>query len=74
MPTTELPKTVLKYEWSTDKTGKLKELEEKATVGVAKVEGHYNTKKNVTKIEKKTLPGLVIIGIKTEKESIKIDY
>lgn len=69
-----LPKTVLEYEWSTDKTGKLKELEEKTTIGSQKIEGHYDAKKNVTKIEKKTLPGLVIIGLKTENGSLIISY
>ncbi|MHB8710382.1 MAG: lipase/acyltransferase domain-containing protein [Minisyncoccota bacterium] len=48
-----LPKTMLKYEWSADKTGKIKELEEKVVIGSLKIEGHYDARKNVTKIEKK---------------------
>ena len=90
VPTTENPKTVLQYEWSTDKTSKLKELQEKATVvGVLKIEGHYDAKKNATKIErnmkgkrgnddekenKELLPGLVIINITTNKGKAEINY
>ena len=84
----EIPKTVLHYEWSIDKTGKLKELEEKATIGRLTVDGHYDAKKNVTKIEQKTrggedkrekenkkpLPGLVIIGLTTDGGKINTHY
>lgn len=47
-----IPGTVLKYEWSNDKLGKIKEFEEKVTVGDLTVKGHYDAKKNVTIIEK----------------------
>jgi len=50
--TSEIPKTTLQYEWSTDKQGNLKELEQKATVGTLKIEAHYDAKKNITKIQK----------------------
>lgn len=70
----ESPKTVLHYEWSVDKTGALKELEEKATIGALKVEGHYSAKKEATKVGKETKPGLVIFGVKTEKGVITINY
>ncbi len=82
-----VPKTILQYEWSSDKTGKLKELEEKVTVGSLKIEGHYDAKKNVTRIEekvgsgeekekenRKTLPGLVIISLSTDKGKIEVSY
>ena len=66
----------------------LKELQEKAIVGPLKIQGHYDTKKNVTRIEekvkgredkgekerKKILPGLVIIGISTDKGKVVVNY
>ncbi len=82
----EIPKTVLQYEWSIDKFGTLKELEQKSTVGTIKIKAHYNAKKDTTTIEKKTnesrddketkdtLPGLRIFKIVTEKGIITIDY
>ena len=51
--TGEISKTALQYEWSTDKVGNIKELEEKAAVGSLKIDGHYDAKKNITKIKKK---------------------
>ena len=83
------PKTTLQYEWSTDKEGNLKELEQKATVGTLKVEAHYDAKKNVTKIQKKlkeneieddeketkeTFDGLRILKLVTDKGGINVDY
>ncbi|MCK9344995.1 MAG: hypothetical protein M0P64_02625 [Candidatus Pacebacteria bacterium] len=50
---TTTPETTMKYEWSVDKTGNIKELEQKVTVGETEVEAHYNAKKNVTEIKKK---------------------
>ncbi len=49
---TTTEKTMLKYEWSNDKEGNLKELEQKATVGNLKVKAHYDAKKNITKVKK----------------------
>ncbi len=87
--TSTIQKTALQYEWSTDKQGNLRELEQKATVGALKIEAHYDAKKNVTISEKKVMEnegdingkeikevllGLVIIGIKTEKGIITINY
>lgn len=84
--TGKIPKTVLQYEWSLDKTGKIKELEEKATVDKAKTEGHYDIKKNVTRIKKKTekesggkeiketLTGLVVINIRTNNGGVSVNY
>lgn len=85
-PTTS-PKTTLQYEWSTDKQGNLKELEQKATVGTLKVEAHYDAKKNTTIIKKKLkekhgdegetkeiFEGLHIVKLVTERGIIKIDY
>ena len=43
---------MLKYEWSNDKEGNIKELEQKATVGNLKVKAHYDAKKNITKVKK----------------------
>ena len=87
--TGKLPKTVLEYEWSIDKTSTVRELEEKATVDALKIEGHYDAKKNVTKIKKnmkgkrgnddekenkELLPGLVIINLTTNKGRVEINY
>lgn len=85
-PTTT-PKTTLQYEWSTDKQGNLKELEQKATVGTLKAEAHYDAKKNTTIIKKKLkekhgdegetkeiFEGLHIVKLVTERGIIKIDY
>lgn len=88
--TNATPKTTLHYEWSTDKTGKLKELQEKATVGMLKIEAHYDAKKNVTKIKKKlkekdeddnddketkeTFAGLKLLKLVTDKGVVSVDY
>lgn len=83
-----IPKTVLQYEWSTDKLGKLKMLEEKATVGALTIEGHYDAKKNMTRIEEKTkgreekeekeskkiLPELVLFKFTTDKGRVVANY
>ncbi|MEK7148515.1 MAG: hypothetical protein AAB770_01220, partial [Patescibacteria group bacterium] len=86
---TTTPKITLQYEWSTDKQGNLKELKQKATVGEVKVTAHYDAKKNITKIQKKskdkdgndeheeakeTFPGLRILKLVTEKGVVKVDY
>ncbi|MDO8231924.1 MAG: DNRLRE domain-containing protein [bacterium] len=84
----ELSKTTLQYEWSSDKVGNIQELEEKATVGTLKIEGHYDAKKNVTKIKEgvrdeedndekeseKTLLGLVIFHFVTDKGKVETSY
>ena len=86
--TGETSKTVLQYEWSIDRDGKIKVLEEEVTTGPEAVQGHYSAKKNVTKIEektkgrgergekekKKTLPGLVIIGLATDGGKVYTNY
>lgn len=51
--TSTIPETTLQYEWSTDKIGNIRELEQKVTVGSLKINGHYDAKKNVTTIKKK---------------------
>lgn len=70
----EIPKTALHYEWSVDKTGTLKELQEKTAIGAVTVNGHYDAKKSTTRIGKDIMQGLVIIGIKTEKGNVIINY
>ena len=79
---------MLKYEWSNDKEGNIKELEQKATVGNLKVKGHYDAKKNITKIQKKfkdkdddedeeikeIFHGLRILKLVTENGEVRIDY
>ncbi len=78
--TNELSQTVLQYEWSTDKTGSFKELEELVTSGTQSIQAHYNAKKNATQIQNtttgdaKTLPGLVILRATTNKGKIILDY
>jgi len=85
----EIPKTTLQYEWSVDKAGNIKELEEKITSGVLEISGHYDAKKNITRIKtkvkswessddsgykKEILSGLVIIGFTTDKGTIEVSY
>ncbi len=80
---------MLKYEWSNDKEGNIKELEQKATVGALKIEAHYDAKKNITKIERKvkdvedhedeketkeTFTGLRILKLVTDNGVVRIDY
>ncbi len=87
-PTT-ISKTTLQYEWSTDKQGNLKELEQKATVGALKIEAHYDAKKNITKIQKKSkdkdgndeheeakeiFSGLRILRLVTLEGVVRVDY
>lgn len=50
--TTAIQATV-QYEWSTDKAGNLKELEQKVTTDAQTIEAHYRAKKNSTTIERK---------------------
>lgn len=83
-----LPKTVLQYEWSTDEVGNIKEFEEKELVEALTIEGHYDARKNTTRIKtklkdeedeesgakKEILPGLVIIGMRTDKGNIGVNY
>lgn len=82
-----IPKITLQYEWSTDKMGNIKELEQKVTVGNLKVEAHYDAKKNTTKIERKvnsgdedekenkeTFLGLRILKLVSDKGSMRVDY
>lgn len=83
-----LPKTVLQYEWSTDEAENIKELKEKVTVGTLTIEGHYDARKNITRIKtklsgqeneenrerKEILSGLVIVGITARNGNIEISY
>ncbi len=86
---TTTEKTMLKYEWSIDKEGNLKELEQKATVGALKITAHYDAKKNIIKIQKKfkdkddhedeketkeIFTGLRILKLVTDKEEARINY
>jgi len=82
--TSATTKTTLQYEWSTDKLGNIKELEQKATVGTVKIEAHYDAKKNVTRIERKwknneketkeVLLGLKVLNLVTDKGRVSVDY
>lgn len=84
--TSEIQKIALQYEWSTDKAGNLKELEQKATAGSFKVEAHYDAKKNTTTIKKKmkesddekeikeTFVELRILKLVTENGIVRVDY
>ncbi len=88
-PTGDVSENSLQYEWSIDKYGNIKELEEKTEVASLKVKGHYDAKKNITKIKtklnggedkdeegknKKTFPGLVIINLTTDRGEFDISY
>lgn len=85
---TESASSVLQYEWSVDKSGMLKAIEERAAVGALKLQGHYDAKTNMTDIEetfrgrkgedekktKKSLPGMAIIKFSTDKGKITVTY
>lgn len=76
------PRNALQYEWSAGKAGNVSELEQEARTGLSKTEAHYSAKRNATRIEEekkgrdneKILPGLIVVGLKTEKGNIIIDY
>lgn len=72
----------LNYEWSLEKTGDVKMLNELAVVGGIQVQAHYLAKDNATVITKtensvttsETKSGLVVLRLVTEKGSVKINY
>ena len=72
-----------KFEWSLNKNGSIKELEQKMTVGKddkQKVEAKYDSKKNQTKIEskhpksKETLTGMILLKMSTSNGSLIISH
>lgn len=84
-PVVVLPKTELKYEWSTDKnTREIKELEQGINVkDIFEVKAKYNREKNETEIKIKknseketaqTLLGLVIMQLTTKAGVLGFEY
>jgi len=85
-PVVTLPKNSKHFEWSTNKDGTLKELEQKMTVGSGKnrqeVEAKFEGDKNRTKIHAKqsgpdvetTKPGLDLLRLVTDGTGLKIEY
>ena len=83
-----LPENELKCEWATEKTGTLKELEQKLEIGRAKseveVQAKFEGKKNETEIKVKThgaephqrvtRPGLVFLNLTTNQGALGVDY
>lgn len=83
-----LPENELKCEWATEKTGILKELEQKLEIGRAKseveVQAKFEGKKNETEIKVKThgsephqrvtRPGLVFLNLTTNQGALGVDY
>jgi hypothetical protein len=77
-----LPPITLNYEWSLEKTGDVKMLNELAVVGDLQISAHYLAKNNATIIEKtensvttsETKPGLVVLQLVTDNGNIKINY
>ena len=72
-----------KFEWSQNKDGSIKELEQKMTVGYDdkyKVEAKYHSKYDQTKIEskypklKETLPGMVLLQMWTNNGNLVISH
>ena len=72
-----------KFEWSQNKDGSIKELEQKMTVGKDdkyKVEAKYHSKYDQTKIEskypksKETLPGMVLLQMWTNNGNLVISH
>lgn len=77
-----LPDNAINYEWSIEKTGDVKMLNEKAVAGDMEVQAHYLAKDDMTIIKKtensittsETKQGLVVLQLITEKGNIKINY
>lgn len=77
-----IPIVMLNYEWSLEKTGNVKMLNEQAVVGGLQVQAHYLAKDNTTVITKtensvttsETKSGLVVLRLVTDKGLVKIDY
>ena len=83
-----LPENELKCEWATEKTGILKELEQKLEIGRAKseveVQAKFEGKKNETEIKVKThgsephqrvtRPGVVFLNLTTNQGALGVDY
>jgi len=81
-----LPENSKSYEWSLNKDGSLKELEQKMEVGKGKakqsVEAKYEGKKNLTTIKvdapkpetKVVKPGLALLRLATSNGSLVIEY
>lgn len=78
-----MQKNALHYEWSAERNGGIRMLDQEARAGSSKVEAHYDAKKNITRVEEKidgkketnkNLPGLVIIGLKTDRGKLIITY
>lgn len=76
-----LPVT-LNYEWSLEKTGDVKMLNEMAMVGKMQIQAHYLAKDNTTVITKtvdsittsEIKSGLSVLQLVTERGSVKINY
>lgn len=72
----------LNYEWSLEKTGDVKMLNERAVAGGMEIQAHYLAKDNITVITKtegtvttnETKSGLAILQLVTEKGAVKITY
>lgn len=79
-----LPKTDLKYEWSLDKDGVIKELEQKIKVkNQFEIHAKYNHKKDETEIkiklpnqekQRQIFPGIKIIKLITESGNLDFGY
>lgn len=80
------PRNSKKFEWSLNKDGSLKELEQKMTVGKGKdkqeVQAKFDSRKNQTEIKDKrgakevkvTKPGLVLLMLATDKGKLVIEF
>jgi len=81
-----LAKNSKHFEWSTDRSGVIKELEQKMTAGSGKdrrsVDAKYQADKNQTRIETDgpgpdvhaTKPGLVLLRLATAAGKLAIEY
>ncbi len=73
------PENSTKIEWSLEKDGTVKELQQKLTAGATKVSAHYDSKKNVTEIDgegagKIVRPGLVLLRLAVDSGRLVIEY
>lgn len=83
-PVIKVQDATKKFEWSTNKDGTIKELEQKITVGKGKdkqeVDAKYDSKKNQTTIEydkpksKEILSGMILLKMQTNNGNLVISH
>ncbi len=68
---------ILNYQWSLNKDGTIKELEQKIDIGKEKIQVKYNFNKNETNIKNGQdviLPGIIIVKLTTKSGILSLTY